>query len=120
MGRETTFVQAATGNVRRGQSGLKLRKESLSALVVVVTAVATLITENVDAIPAEAGVAGQVVVAAASVIAWLVARFTVPALTKGQQREIVAEAERLEAEQVRRDAPAELPVYDGPGDFRAY
>ena len=53
-------MQRAVENVRRTQSPLALRKESLSALVALVVWVATLIVDNIDAIPATAGAAGDV------------------------------------------------------------
>lgn len=112
-----TAVERAVENVRRTQSPLHLRKESLSALLAVVVWVATLIADNIDQIPAVAGNTGQIIGLAASVLAYGVARFTVPAITKGQQDQLVAEAQRIEqADQARAEAarPATLSVYTGP------
>ena len=106
-------MQRAVENVRRTQSPLALRKESLSAFVVLVAWVATLITDNIDSIPV-AGTTAQIVGTIASVIAVVVTRFTVPALTRGQQRQLVAEAERVEKADQDAARPLTLPVYTGP------
>ena len=44
----------------------------------------------------------------------VVARFTVPALTQGQQQKLVAEAERIETADADAARPVTLPVYTGP------
>ena len=106
-------MQRAVENVRRTQSPLALRKESLSAIVVLVAWVATLITDNIDSIPV-AGTTAQIVGTAASIIAVVVTRFTVPALTQGQQQKLVAEAERVEKADADAARPVTLPVYTGP------
>jgi len=111
MSRNT--VERAAQNVRRTQSPLALRKESLSAFVVLVAWVATLITDNIDSIPV-AGTTAQIVGTIASIIAVVVARFTVPALTQGQQQKLVAEAERIETADADAARPVTLPVYTGP------
>lgn len=111
MSRNT--VERAAQNVRRTQSPLALRKESLSAFVVLVAWVATLITDNIDSIPV-AGTTAQIVGTIASIIAVVVARFTVPALTHGQQQKLVAEAERVERADQDAARPVTLPVYTGP------
>ena len=107
-------MQRAVENVRRTQSPLALRKESLSALIALVVWVATLIVDNIDAIPAETGAAGDVLGVAASLAAYGLARFTVPALTHGQQQKLVAEAERVERADQDAARPVTLPVYTGP------
>ena len=107
-------MQRAVENVRRTQSPLALRKESLSALVALVVWVATLIVDNIDAMPAVAGAAGDVLGVAASLVAYGLARFTVPALTHGQQQKLVAEAERIETADADAARPITLPVYTGP------
>lgn len=103
----------AVENVRSHQSPLALRKESLSALTALLVWLATIIADNVDTIPLD-GTTGQVIGVIASAVAYGVARFTVPAITHGQEQKLVAEAERLE--QVERDAakPITLPTYTGP------
>ena len=107
-------MQRAVENVRRTQSPLALRKESLSALVALVVWVATLIVDNIDAMPATTGAAGDVLGVAASLVAYGLARFTVPALTHGQQQKLVAEAERIETADADAARPVTLPVYTGP------
>lgn len=107
-------MQRAVENVRRTQSPLALRKESLSALVALVVWVATLIVDNIDAIPATTGAAGDALGVAASLVAYGLARFTVPALTHGQQQKLVAEAERIETADADAARPITLPVYTGP------
>lgn len=107
-------MQRAVENVRRTQSPLALRKESLSALIALVVWVATLIVDNIDAIPATTGAAGDVLGVAASLVAYGLARFTVPALTQGQQQKLVAEAERVEKADQDAARPVTLPVYTGP------
>lgn len=103
----------AVDNIRRAQTPLQVRKESLSALAALLVWVATIIADNVDTIPID-GTAGQIIGVIASAVAYGVARFTVPALTHGQEQKLIAEAERLE--QVERDAakPVTLPIYTGP------
>lgn len=107
-------VTRAVENVRRTQAPLALRKESLSALAALVVWVATLIADNIATIPTAAGNVGQVLGLAASVVAYGVARFTVPALTQGQQQKLVAEAERIETADADAARPVTLPVYTGP------
>lgn len=107
-------VERAAQNVRRTQAPLALRKESLSALTALVVWVATLIADNIATLPAVAGNVGQVLGLAASVVAYGVARFTVPALTQGQQQKLVAEAERIETADAYAARPVTLPVYTGP------
>lgn len=107
-------VERAAQNVRRTQSPLALRKESLSALIALIVWVATLIVDNIDAIPATTGAAGDVLGVAASLVAYGLARFTVPALTKGQQQKLVAEASRIETADADAARPVTLPVYTGP------
>ena len=107
-------VERAAQNVRREQSPLALRKESLSALVVFLTWVVTLIAENVDSIPATAGAVGQIAGVAVSAVALWIARFTVPALTEGQEQKLVAEAQRIETADAEAARPVTLPVYTGP------
>lgn len=107
-------VERAAQNVRRTQAPLALRKESLSALAALVVWVATLIADNIATLPAAAGNVGQVLGLVASVVAYGVARFTVPALTKGQQQKLVAEAERIETADADAARPVTLPVYTGP------
>lgn len=116
----TTTMEKATERVRDKQTPLALRKESLSALAALVVWVATLVAEHVETIPETAGTWGQALAVAVSTAAVVVARFTKPALTPGQQRELIEEAERLEALEAARaaeDAPVELPVYDGGTDY---
>ena len=107
-------MQRAVENVRRTQSPLALRKESLSALVALVVWVATLIVDNIDAIPAATGAAGDVLGVVASLVAYGLARFTVPAVTKGQEQKLVAEAQRIEHADAEATRPVTLPVYTGP------
>ena len=107
-------MQRAVENVRRTQSPLTLRKESLSALAALVVWVATLIADNIATIPTAAGNVGQVLGLVASVVAYGVARFTVPALTQGQQQKLVAEAQRIEHADAEAARPVTLPVYTGP------
>lgn len=107
-------VERAAQNVRRTQAPLALRKESLSALAALVVWVATLIADNIATIPTAAGNVGQVLGLVASVVAYGVARFTVPALTQGQQQKLVAEAERIETADADAARPVTLPVYTGP------
>lgn len=107
-------VERAAENMRRTQSPLALRKESLSALIALIVWVATLIVDNIDAIPAATGAAGDVLGVAASLVAYGLARFTVPALTHGQQQKLVAEAERVERADQDAARPVTLPVYTGP------
>lgn len=110
----TSIVEQAARSLRRTQTGLAVRKESLSALVALVAWVATLVAENVDSIPAAAGQAGQVLAVVCSVAAVAIARFTVPALTPGQEAQLVSRAETLQAMESARTAPISLPVYTGP------
>lgn len=107
-------MQRAVENVRRTQSPLALRKESLSALVALVVWVATLIVDNIDAIPAATGAAGDVLGVAASLVAYGLARFTVPAVTKGQEQRLIAETARVEKADQDAARPLTLPVYTGP------
>lgn len=107
-------ITRAVENVRRTQTPLALRKESLSALAALVVWVATLIADNLDTLPAAAGNVGQILGIVASVVAYGVARFTVPALTHGQQQKLVAEAERVEKADQDAARPVTLPVYTGP------
>lgn len=107
-------VERAAQNVRRTQAPIALRKESLSALAALVVWVATLIADNLDTLPAVAGNVGQILGIVASVVAYGVARFTVPALTQGQQQKLVAEAERVEKADADAARPVTLPVYTGP------
>lgn len=107
-------MKRAVENVRRTQTPLALRKESLSALVALIVWVATLIVDNIDAIPAVAGAAGDVLGVAASLVAYGLARFTVPALTQGQEQKLVAEAQRIEHADAEAARPVTLPVYTGP------
>jgi len=109
-----TTVTRAVENVRRTQAPLALRKESLSALAAVVVWVTTLIADNIATIPTAAGNVGQILGLIASVVAYGVARFTVPALTQGQQQKLVAEAERVERADADAARPVTLPVYTGP------
>lgn len=116
----TTTMQKATDRVRDKQTPLALRKESLSALAALLVWVATLVAEHVETIPDTAGTWGQALGIAASALAVGIARYTKPALTPGQQRELIEEAERLDALEAARaaeDAPAELPIYDGGTDY---
>lgn len=110
-------IEQATRNVRLSQSPLSVRKESLSALLALLVWVATLIAENIDTIPAVAGTAGQVIGVVASIVAYGVARLTVPALTKGQASRLEAEAARLEAPTSDaaevEEVDTSLPVYTG-------
>ena len=105
-----TTVQRAADNVRRAQTPLQLRKESLSALAALLVWVATIIAENIDSIPLD-GTAGQIIGVVASAVAYGVARFTVPALTKGQEQKLIAEAERVETAEKEATAPLTLPTY---------
>lgn len=107
-------MQRAVENVRRTQTSLTLRKESLSALVALVVWVATLIVDNIDSIPAVAGAAGDVLGVVASVVAYGLARFTVPAVTKGQEQRLLAETARVEQADEKAARPITLPVYTGP------
>ena len=107
-------MQRAVENVRRTQSPLALRKESLSALIALVVWVATLIVDNIDAIPAATGAAGDVLGVAASLVAYGLARFTVPAVTKGQEQRLIAETARVEKADADAARPVTLPVYTGP------
>lgn len=116
---QTDLVTKSAQNVRKRQSKLALRKESWTALAVLVASIATLVADNADAIPAEAGVAGQVVVAVCSVVAYCVARFTVPALTSGQQALLEQEAETITAHPNDDTAPAECPAVEGEPDAYA-
>lgn len=110
----TNILERAVKGVRSKQSSLALRKESLSALAALLAWVVTLIAENADTIPAAAGSVGQVAAVAASALAFGIARFTVPALTVGQQQQIIAEAERIERADSEAAEPVTLPVYTGP------
>lgn len=110
----TNTLERAAQGVRSKQSSLALRKESLSALAALLAWVVTLIAENADTIPAAAGTVGQVVAVATSALAFGISRFTVPALTRGQQQRLVAEAERIELADSVAAKPATLPVYTGP------
>ena len=110
----TSIVEQAARSLRRTQTGLTMRKESLSALLALVVWVATLIADNVDSIPAAAGHAGQALAVVCSIAAVAIARFTVPALTPGQEAQLVSRAETLQAMDTARNAPLTLPVYDGP------
>ena len=107
-------MQRAVENVRRTQSPLALRKESLSALIALVVWVATLIVDNIDAIPATTGAAGDVLGVLASLVAYGLARFTVPAVTKGQEQRLLAETARIEEADADAARPVTLPVYTGP------
>lgn len=107
-------ITRAVENVRRTQTPLALRKESLSALAALVVWVATLIADNLDTLPAVAGNVGHILGVVASVVAYGVARFTVPALTQGQEQKLVAEAQRIEHADAEATRPVTLPVYTGP------
>lgn len=109
MSQNTT--KRAADNLRARQSPLQLRKESLTALTALVVWVCTLIADNIAAIPAEAGVVGTILGVVASGVAYGVARFTVPALTKGQEQRLIAEAERVETAEQEAAAPLTLPTY---------
>lgn len=104
-------MQRAVENVRRTQSPLALRKESLSALVALAVWVATLIVDNIDTIPATTGAAGDILGVVASLVAYGLARFTVPAVTEGQEQKLIAEAERVENAEQEAAAPLTLPTY---------
>ena len=110
-------VRRATAAKRSSQSWIETRKESLSALVATLMWVATLIADNADAVPEEVGQVGAMLSTLCSVVVVLIARFTVPALTRGQAEQLVREAhwnerdDEIEAEAAR---PAALPVYTGP------
>lgn len=110
-------VRRATASKRASQSWLETRKESLSALVATIMWVATLIADNVGAVPDEVGQIGYMLATTCSVAVVIIARFTVPALTRGQAEQLAREAhwnereDQLAAEAAR---PVALPVYTGP------
>lgn len=109
----STIVKQAAKSLRETQTGLSVRKESLSSLVALIAWVCVLIAENIDSIPDEAGIAGQILAVACSVAAVSIARFTIPALTRGQEAQLVSRAETIQALQEARLSPAALPVYQG-------
>lgn len=110
-------VRRATASKHASQSWLETRKESLSALVATIMWVATLIADNVGAVPDEVGQIGYMLATTCSVAVVIIARFTVPALTRGQAEQLAREAhwnereDQLAAEAAR---PVALPVYTGP------
>lgn len=110
-------VRRATAAKRSSQSWLETRKESLSALVATILWVATLVADNASAVPEEVGQVGAMLATICSVAVVLIARFTVPALTRGQAEQLAREAhwnEREDQLAVEAARPAALPVYTGP------
>lgn len=110
-------VKRATAAKRSSQSWLETRKESLSALVATIMWVATLIADNAGNVPDEVGQVGAMLATICSVAVVLIARFTVPALTRGQAEQLAREAhwnERDDERAAETARPAELPVYTGP------
>ena len=110
---KTEPVLDVVNSVLRTQTGLEQRKESFSALVALIAWVAALVADNVDSVPAEAGIAGQVIAILCSMVAVGVARFTVPALTEGQAKKLVSRAETLQAREQAAGKVATLPTYTG-------
>ena len=110
-------VKRATAAKRSSQSWLETRKESVSALVATIMWVATLIADNAGSVPEEVGQVGAVLATICSVAVVLIARFTVPALTRGQAEQLAREAhwnEREDEIAAENARPAALPVYTGP------
>ena len=110
---KTEPVLDVVNSIRRTQTGLEQRKESFSALVALIAWVAALVADNVDSIPVEAGIAGQVIAVVCSVVAVGIARFTVPALTEGQAKQLVSRAETLQAREEAASGAGTLPTYTG-------
>lgn len=111
MSKETT--RKAIGAVRDAQSAGKLRKESSSALVSLLTWLAVSGAVLIEQIPEEWSVAALILGALVGAANVYVARFTEPAVTQMQQDRILREVDRVEAAETVAAAPAELPVYRG-------
>ena len=111
MSKETT--RKAIGAVRDAQSSGKLRKESSSALVSLLTWLAVSGAVLIEQIPEEWSVAALILGALVGAANVYVARFTEPAVTQMQQDRILREVDRVEAAEAVAAAPAELPVYRG-------
>lgn len=111
MSKETT--RKAIGAVRDAQSSGKLRKESSSALVSLLTWLAVAGAVLIEQIPEEWSVAALILGALVGAANVYVARFTEPAVTQMQQDRILREVDRVEAAETVAAAPAELPVYRG-------
>lgn len=102
-------------NLRQSQSKFTLRKESWSAALALIAWVCTLVAEHADQIPEVAGSVGQVVAMVASVAAFAIARFTVPAITTGQVKQLQKQSSLIGDPAMGEGAPVEdLPVYEGP------
>lgn len=103
-------------NVKNAQGKFALRKESWSAAVALIAWVCTLVAEHADQIPAAAGSIGQGVALVASLAAFVIARFTVPAITAGQIRQLKAATAHVgdPATGPGESVGAGLPVFDGP------
>lgn len=111
MGKETT--RKAIGAVRASQPAGKLRKESGSALVSLLTWLAVSGAVLIEQIPEEWSVAALILGALVGAANVYVARFTEPAVTQMQQDRILREVDRVEAAEAVAAAPAALPVYRG-------
>lgn len=111
MGKMAT--KKAIEAVRDAQSAGKLRKESGSALVSLLTWLAVSGAVLIEQIPEEWSVAALILGALVGAANVYVARFTEPAVTQMQQDRILREVDRVEAAEAVAAAPAELPVYRG-------
>lgn len=118
MSKATT--KTAIEAVRAGQSAGKLRKESGSALLSLMTWLAMSGAVLVDQIPQEWSVVALVLGALVGAANVYVARFTEPAVTAAQEERILREVERVEAAEEAAAAPVELPVYSGESTRDAY
>lgn len=102
-------------NLRQSQSKFALRKESWSAALALIAWVCTLVAEHADQIPEVAGSIGQVVAVVASVVAFAIARFTVPAITTGQINQLRKQSSLVGDPAMGEGTSVEdLPVYEGP------
>lgn len=99
--------------VRASQSAGKLRKESGSALVSLLTWLAVSGAVLIEQIPEEWSVAALILGALVGLANVYVARFTEPAVTQMQQDRILREVDRVETAEAVAAAPAALPVYRG-------
>ena len=111
MGKATT--KQAIEAVRASQSGGKLRKESGSALVSLMTWLAVSGAVLIEQVPEEWSFAALVLGALVGAANVYVARFTEPAVTQMQQDRILREVDRVETAEAVAAAPAVLPVYRG-------
>lgn len=111
MGKATT--KQAIEAVRASQSAGKLRKESGSALVSLMTWLAVSGAVLIEQVPEEWSVAALTLGALVGAANVYVARFTEPAVTQMQQDRILREVDRVETAEAVAAAPAALPVYRG-------